>query len=164
MEFHEIANAFPLMESNEFDDLCRDIAANGLLEPIWTYQGKILDGRNRYRACVQVGVKPQYREYTGDNPLNFVISLNLKRRHLNESQRAVIAARLANMRLGDNQHKKEGGQICPPSISLEQAANLLNVARRTVVSVKAVEREAPELVEKIERGEYDGGQTENCIN
>jgi 16S rRNA G966 N2-methylase RsmD len=163
MEFHEIANAFPLLDGQEFDDLCRDIAANGLLEPIWTYQGKILDGRNRYRACVQVGIEPQFREYTGDNPLSFVISLNLKRRHLNESQRAVIAAKLANMRLGDNQHKKEGVQICTPSISLEQAAELLNVSRRTVATVKAVEREAPELVEKIESGEMTAHEAEKAI-
>jgi len=125
MEFHEIADTFPLLEGKEFHSLCRDIASNGLLEPIWTYQGKILDGRNRYRACVAVGVEPQFREYNGDNPLSFVISLNLKRRHLNESQRAVIASKLANMRLGANQHTKVGGQICPPSITLEQATELL---------------------------------------
>jgi hypothetical protein len=54
------------------------------------------------------------------------------------------------MRLGDNQYKKEGMQICTPSISLEQAAELLNVSRRTVATVKAVEREAPELIKRIE--------------
>jgi site-specific DNA-methyltransferase (adenine-specific) len=151
------------MEGPEFDELCRDISANGLIEPIWTYQGKILDGRNRYRACMKVGIAPQYREYTGDNPLSFVISLNLKRRHLNESQRAIIAAKLANMQLGDNQYKKEGVQICTPKISLEQAAELLNVGRRTVAMVKAIEREAPELVEKIERGEMTAHEAEKKV-
>jgi ParB-like chromosome segregation protein Spo0J len=159
MEFHEIANAFPLLDGQEFDDLCRDIAANGLLEPIWTYQGQILDGRNRYRACVKVGVKPQFRDYTGDNPLSFVISLNLKRRHLNESQRAVIAARLANMRQGERTDLVS----IDTKLSIEQAADLLNVGRATVARVKAVEREAPELVEKIERGEMTAHEAEKAI-
>ena len=170
MDFHEIANVFPLLDGQEFDDLCRDIAANGLLEPIWTYQGKILDGRNRYRACMQVGVKPQYREYTGDNPLSFVISLNMKRRHLNESQRAVIAARLANMTRGNphgwdavnsksaNLQNREDGKI-----SQSTAAELLNVSPRLVATVKAVEREAPELVEKIERGEMTAHEAEKTV-
>jgi hypothetical protein len=163
MEFHEIARVFPLLEGKEFDSLCRDIASNGLLEPIWTYQGKILDGRNRYRACVAVGIEPRFREYNGNNPLGFVISLNLERRHLNESQRAVIASKLANARLGENQHTKVGVQICTPSITLEQAAELLNVGRRTVASVKAVERAAPELVEKIERGEMTAHEAEKAV-
>jgi DNA modification methylase len=159
MEFHEIAHTFPLLEGKEFDSLCHDIASNGLLEPIWTYQGKILDGRNRYRACVAVGVEPQFREYNGDNPLNFIISLNLERRHLNESQRAVIASKLANMRQGE---RTDLGPI-DPRLSLEQAAELLNVGRKTVVRVKAVERTAPELVKKIERGEMTAYKAEKVV-
>jgi hypothetical protein len=76
-----------------------------------------------------------------DAPLNFIISLNLKRRHLNESQRAVIASKLANMRQGE---RTDLVQICT-RLSLEQAAELLNVGRRTVAQVKAVERAAPEV-------------------
>ena len=67
------------------------------------------------------------------------------------------------MRLGDNQHKKEGVSIDTPSISLEQAADLLSVGRATVARVKAVEREAPELVEKIERGEMTAHEAEKKI-
>jgi len=161
MEFHEIANTLPLMEGPEFDELCRDISANGLIEPIWTYQGKILDGRNRYRACMKVGIAPQYREYVGDNPLNFVISLNLKRRHLNESQRAVIAAKLANMRQGERTDLKPSANL--QKVSQETAANLLNVSPRLIATVKAIEREAPELVEKIERGEMTAHEAEKKV-
>ena len=102
IEFHEVANIFPMMSAEEFESLKSDIQSNGLLEPIWQYQGKIIDGRNRYRACLDVGVKPRFREWDGNGSLiAFVISLNLHRRHLTESQRGMIAARMANMTKSD---------------------------------------------------------------
>ena len=74
------------MEGREFDDLVADIKVHGLIEPIVIYQNKILDGRNRYRACEAAGVN--YRANTiietEFDRLSFVISCNLKRRHLNE--------------------------------------------------------------------------------
>lgn len=60
-------------------------------EPIWIYDGKILDGRNRYKACVELGITPEFRQYRGADPLQFVLSLNLARRHLNSSQCAFVA-------------------------------------------------------------------------
>ena len=47
---HPIANIFPRMSDTEFDELVEDIKKNGLQEHIWLYEGKILDGRNRYEA------------------------------------------------------------------------------------------------------------------
>ncbi|MBT9145469.1 MAG: hypothetical protein DDT42_01340 [candidate division WS2 bacterium] len=82
MEFHEIANILPLMEGAEFDALVMDIKEQGLLEPIWLYEGKILDGRNRYRACEKAGVEPHFTEWIEGKPFEFIISKNLKRRHL----------------------------------------------------------------------------------
>ena len=51
LTFHPLANVFPLLEGEEFDALVADIAASGLCEAVWLYEGQILDGRNRYRAC-----------------------------------------------------------------------------------------------------------------
>ena len=62
--FHPFSEIWPLLEGEAFDDLATDIAANGLLVPIMLYQDKILDGRNRDRACVEAGVEPRYE--TGD--------------------------------------------------------------------------------------------------
>ena len=90
MEFHDVAALFPMMNAEEFHGLVADIKANGLREDIWLYEGKILDGRNRYRACLEAGVAPRYRTYTGDAPTSFVLSLNLHRRHLTYDQRVGV--------------------------------------------------------------------------
>jgi hypothetical protein len=103
-EFHPLANVLPLIEGAQFDDLVADIKASGLHDPIVIHNDLILDGRNRYRACLAAGVDPVFVPYRGDDPVAFVISVNLRRRHLDESQRAMVAARLATLRLGDNQH------------------------------------------------------------
>lgn len=95
VEFHEVANVFPLMEGVEFNEFRDDIRTHGLKEPIWLHDGKIIDGRNRYRACQSLGIAPDFREWNGKGDLTaFVVSLNLHRRHLTESQRGVIAARI----------------------------------------------------------------------
>ena len=98
-EFHDVANIFPMMQGEEFDALKADIAAHGLREAIWLHpDGRIIDGRNRYLACCELGMEPECRTWDGAGSLvAFVVSLNLHRRHLTESQRAMIAAKLATM-------------------------------------------------------------------
>jgi N6-adenosine-specific RNA methylase IME4 len=147
ISFHELANIFPLIEGKEFQDLVDDIQANGLSEPILLYEGKILDGRNRYRACLEAFVNPTFQTYSGDNPLAKFISLNLKRRHLDESQRAMVAARIATLPKGANQHSPIGEP------SQAEAADMLNVGKRSVERAREVlEEGAPELVSAVERG------------
>src|SRR5215813_6938268 len=103
LEFHPLANVFPLMEGEEFDELVADIKANGQHEPVTVYEGEILDGRNRYRACRRLGIEPNFTAYTDDDPVAFAVSLNLRRRHLDESQRAMVAAKLAKLAHGQRQ-------------------------------------------------------------
>ena len=91
MDFHPLANIFPLMEGEEYVAFVTDIRTNGLNEEIYTYEGKILDGRNRYRACMDAGVPPRFRGWEGGSPITFVASANLRRRDLTPSQRAAIA-------------------------------------------------------------------------
>ena len=66
---HPYADILPLLEGEAFDALVADIKANGLLEPITIYEGMILDGRNRLRACEAAGVEPRFVDYDGDDPL-----------------------------------------------------------------------------------------------
>jgi hypothetical protein len=88
---HPLAALVPPMSPEEFDALSADILANGLFEPIVLYEGKILDGRHRYQACVDTGTEPRFREYEGEDPAGYVISSNVHRRHLSASQKAVVA-------------------------------------------------------------------------
>jgi N6-adenosine-specific RNA methylase IME4 len=152
MNFHPLSELFPLMQGREFDELVADVKTNGLREPIWIYQGQILDGRNRWRACeqAQLAHRPM-REYTGDDPVSFVISLNLHRRHLNESQRADVAAALANMRQGERTDIEPSANL--QKVSVSKAAELLNVSERSVHSAGKVQREGtPELRTAVQAG------------
>jgi len=142
LTFHPLATIFPLLEGEEFDALVADIQASGLCEPVWLYEGQILDGRNRYRACQALSYDCPTRDYTGHDPLGFVVSMNLRRRHLNESQRGMIAARLATMRQGERTDLVE----ISTKLSQEQAADLLQVSRETVIAARKVHTEAAEEV------------------
>ena len=97
LQFHPLADLFPLLEGVDFDELVADVRAHGVRESIWIYEEKILDGRNRHRAAAVAGVACPTRPYEGDDPVGFVVSQNLKRRHLSGSQRAMVAAKLATM-------------------------------------------------------------------
>ena len=92
--FHPLADAFPLIDGREFDDLVDDIREHGLREHIVLHDGLILDGRNRYRACIEAGVAPTFVDYPGDDPRAFVISMNIMRRHLDAAQKRKIVADL----------------------------------------------------------------------
>jgi N6-adenosine-specific RNA methylase IME4 len=164
---HPIANLFPLLNEADLKELAEDIDQNGQAETIKLHRGMILDGRNRYRACALKNLAVRTEVFTGDDrqALNWVISKNLKRRHLTESQRAMVAAKLAKFKLGDNQHSRQGAQICAPSfdgmageaaaVALTQTerADELNVSRRLVQHAETVaEKGAPELQQAVEQG------------
>jgi ParB family chromosome partitioning protein len=98
MKAHQYSEIFPMLADDSLKELAADIKANGLQEPILTYHGQILDGRNRLRACQLAGVEPAFQKAsvaTDEEALALVMSLNLHRRHLNESQRAMVGARVA---------------------------------------------------------------------
>jgi ParB-like chromosome segregation protein Spo0J len=128
LDYHPLADLFPLMQGREFQDLVADVRARGLLHPITTLDGKILDGRNRYRACLENGIAIETVAYTGTDPRGFVIASNLQRRHLNESQRAMVAVKLAN--LPEGRPSNETAQIS--AVSQRDAAKHLNVSRGSV--------------------------------
>jgi hypothetical protein len=93
LQFHELADIFPLMTGDDFDQLVEDIRKNGLHEPVGLLDGKILDGRNRYRACLLAGVECRTEEIETDDPIAYVLSLNRHRRHQTPSKLASAGAK-----------------------------------------------------------------------
>lgn len=89
MEFHPAAEAFPIMNKTRLAELQEDIKKHGLREPITLCDGMILDGRNRYKACMELGITPETRIYEG-NPWDFTWSCNGQRRDLDADQRYLI--------------------------------------------------------------------------
>ena len=168
MEFHEVANIFPMMGEEEYEKLKSDIAIHGQREPIWTHDGKIVDGRNRYKACVDVGAEPIFKQWDGRGSLlEFVMSLNMHRRHLTASQKAVVSLsvekiqaeearerqRLAGVLYGEN-HKKEVPQLIAEPLenkgeARDKTAEIIGVNRQYISDAKRIQAQAPELLEPL---------------
>ena len=160
--FHPLADIFPWLEGAANDALREDIRQNGVREPIVFLDGAILDGRNRYQCARDLGIAYPRREFGSDpldgaDPLAFVISLNLTRRHLSESQRASVAAKLANLNHGGDRKSDQGANLPlepeAPAVTVAAAAEMLNVSERSVKSARKVQdKGAPELVAALDAG------------
>jgi len=151
MQTHPAADLFPLLEGPALDALAADIQAHGLRVPITIHpDGTLLDGRNRLRACEAVGVPLTSESWTGElgSEVDYVISLNLARRHLDESQRAMVAARLATLAHGQKKGDAPIGASDQP-----EAAGRLNVSRRSVQRARLVlEQGIPALIAAVDQG------------
>jgi N6-adenosine-specific RNA methylase IME4 len=159
LQFHPLADIFPLIEGEEFDNLVADIRDNGLREAIWLHpeDGSIIDGRNRYRACLEAKVEPQFREWDGTGSLvTFLLSLNLRRRHLNDSQKATVATELvpflseeararqvANLKRGAESPVTEPVQEREKGEAAEFAAKIVGVTGRYVYYAQEILKAVP---------------------
>jgi ParB-like chromosome segregation protein Spo0J len=157
MPFHSAAGVFPMMSGEDYDKLVVDIKVHGQLEPIVLLDDKVLDGRNRERACRQLGIEPRYQEYDGDqDPGAYVWSKNAARRHLTVGQRAVAAAKLIMLRRGSNQHaaKLDGSRELSNNVTQKQAARLADISLATLKRVRFIQQHGTaDDVAAVERGE-----------
>lgn len=145
---HPLADLFPMIPEPERIMLADDIAKHGQHEPILLFEGMVLDGRNRQWACGHLGIQAMYVQYTGDDALSFVFSKNLHRRHLTESQRALVAARLATWKFGENQHSS----TCA-NLPVWKAAKKLSISARSVGTAKYIINKAiPEVIIAVTEG------------
>jgi hypothetical protein len=95
---HPAAELFPLMTKDELRTLGADIKKNGLVSPIVrTKEGVILDGRNRLAACEIAGVTPRFEEYIDKDPVAFIVSANIHRRHLTATQKRELIGKLLKL-------------------------------------------------------------------
>jgi ParB-like chromosome segregation protein Spo0J len=148
LQFHPLADIFPLMAGEEFAALVADIKAHGLIEAIHTYDGMILDGRNRYRACIAAGVKPRTcslagSSYSSFDPVAFVISANIHRRHLTPAQKHDLITKLLK---------------ADPSKSDRQIGEMIKADHKTVGAVRA-RKEATGEVSPVEKRVGRDGKT-----
>jgi ParB-like chromosome segregation protein Spo0J len=158
LQLHPVADIFPPMSEAEYGALKTDIRENGQLEPVWTWRGHIVDGRHRAQACQELGIAVKSHEWDGEEHelTRFVISMNLHRRHLNESQRAMIGAKLATLELGqraDLAKKSQEPDKTTSSLSCKEAGQLLNVSAETVLGARSILRHgSAEDIAAIEQG------------
>ena len=115
--YHKASLVFPLMQGHELKILVEDIKQNGLRQAVVLYEQRILDGRNRYRACLRAGVKPRFEQFTGDDPVAYVISVNAARRHLTNVQKRMAIKELMKQR---------------PELNESTVAQMLKVSRDMV--------------------------------
>lgn len=161
---HPAADAFPYLPSDELRALADDIKAHGQREPcqIATVDGTtyLLDGRNRWLACELAEVEAMAVDVgtmTEAEATQRVISLNLHRRHLNASQRSMVAARLL-----PQFERGQGARtdltcdkfITSSGKAREQAGALLNVSGPSVQHAKTViDKGTPELADAVDGGD-----------
>ena len=92
---HPLCEVFPELPDGEYQQLKEDIAKHGILEFGLLYEGKILDGRHRYKASLELGIEMGFCEVDEEDKefdaSAFVLSKNLHRRHLTPSQRSIVA-------------------------------------------------------------------------
>ncbi len=152
MLFHPVSELFPVMAQGEFEALVADITQNGLREPIHVLGESIVDGRHRYRACQAAGVEPRFVEVDPvADVYALVISLNLRRRHLSESQRAMIAARLESYSHGGHRPAAQDANL---HLARSDASQMFNVSPRSVASAARVYAQgAPELIAAVDAGQ-----------
>jgi hypothetical protein len=147
-EPHELALVFPPMTESEFTALKEDIREHGQHEPIILYEGKILDGLHRYRACQELSREPHVLRFEG-NPraaAQFVLGRNFHRRHLTPSQRALVAAEMCKLR-------PRGNAGTSPYLTAAQASALMGVGQDLVKDAKHLLRSADEeLIRSVRDG------------
>lgn len=160
-ELHPLCTLFPRVTGAEFAALVEDIKANGLRQPIVLHQGMILDGGNRYRACIEGGIDPVFTEFDGGNIVSFVLSANLHRRHLSAGQQAAIVASAQDWAkaqsqggTGANQHRKgeQTGNVAGLQ-TVQQRAAESGASERTQRMADKVARKSPDLAKKVAHGE-----------
>lgn len=160
LKAHPAANLFPEMDPKELEKLTEDIGVNGQQHPILLFDDMIIDGRHRYRACQTLGIIPDVETYDGNlDPVELVLSLNLHRRHLDASQRAMVAESARGMSEEEGKKRKASGKksanlrSSDKKTSAEKAAKLAQVSTRSVeYAAKVRKKGIPELATAVQNG------------
>lgn len=173
LEQHPFGKEFPGLSLDDLSSLSKSLREHGLRDPITLYQGKILDGWNRYSACISSGVKPTFVEFEGDDPIQFVIDRNIERRHLDDYQKIAIVETLAGIEIAlaakERKKSKPGRKVSSapkgadekpkPNRRTDAIAASAKVSRRQVEKFEKVDRDgAPEIKRAVKEGTMTLGE------
>jgi len=162
---HRFCELVPEADEKTFNEIVESIKQDGLQEPIVLYDGTILDGRTRYEACKKANAEPKFVEFEEVCPSvtqvetqeerntiasTWVITKNLRRRHLNDSQRAVLASELAPFGVG--QSRADAKAMGVIGFTRDEAAAMAGVSPALISQASKVKKEAPEKVADIQSG------------
>lgn len=151
-ELHPLCTLFPRVVGAEFDALVADIRSNGLRQSIVLHGDMILDGGNRYRACIEAGVEPHFEYYEGDSIVAFVLSANLHRRHLSPGQQAAIVSSAQDWATAQTVGRPNSATLHDFSTAEKRAAES-GASLRTQKMADKVAKADPELAKKVAHGE-----------
>lgn len=161
---HPAAAKFDMLDGASWESFREDVRSNGQREPVVLIGQQILDGRNRLRACLDLGIAPRFRNFgddpgDGTDPIRFVVSVNIQRRHMDETQRSFVGAELVPMYEQQARERQLAGKSLPPNSAegqgeaVELAARAVNVGKTSVKAAIAVTRDAaPEVVAASKAG------------
>lgn len=149
---HPLCTLFPRMADAEFNALVADIATNGLRQPIVLHESMILDGGNRYRACIAAEVEPDFIEHDGGNLVSFVLSANMHRRHMTPGQQAAIVASAQDWAKAQSVGKPKSGNVTGlDTVASRQAQS--GASDKTQRDADKVAKASPELAKQVAHGE-----------
>lgn len=175
-EIHPMAAALPNITGVEYIQLYESIKEHGQRVPIVLYEGRVVDGRNRLRACQELEIEPDVTDWVPPNPIGtknmieddlmeWIIDVNVNRRHLSQSQRAMAASDIETARHGGNKKCSQSevktpiGHLLPdeqpegPEVTRKTAAEKLGVSERSVTRAAKVKKKAvPEVAEAVKDG------------
>jgi len=155
------------MDPEEFQDLLSSIKIHGQREPITLFENKILDGWHRYQACQKLEISPATYEFDGEDPVSYVIDLNLNRRHLSPSQKALAVVSCNSWRgVGKPVIPPRGGINCrQDDISATDMAKRAGVGTRTIERAKQVVNTGDqETLDKVRKGAISLSQALKAID
>jgi ParB-like chromosome segregation protein Spo0J len=158
---HPAANIFPMLDGEEFEALVADIRAHGQRDPIKVDgDGKVIDGRNRLRACRRLGIEPEVQEVDTDDAVALVLSLNLVRRHLTSAQRAFVALEVKRQYEAEARRRMRAGgggqagrqKVANPMRSDDAAAKVCRTNRAYMQHAQRLVDQAPDLAAQVRAG------------
>ena len=163
MKAHPAAELFPRLSESELVALKNDILAHQQEHPIIVWNDMIVDGRNRFRACEMLGRKPKIKEMQFADEaavISYIISTNMRRRHLTNEQRDQIGARLVTMQSGDNQWSPQNAGT---TVGVADAASMVQSTHARIERARTIERSDPALADKVISGEMSKGKALKVI-